>query len=400
MDVNKRIAYLFESYIKNTGTPEEKNELLELLGSGIYDEKVKALMDNAWATLPNQYPISEEQSQRILSAILSENRGKLVKMNPTNRHKRIAWMAAASVLVIVTGALSLLLFKNTADKTTITQNLIKPAPAVKNDAPPGVTGAVLTLADGTQIVLDSATDGKLARQGNTSIEKKGGQITYTNNTNTADESIQYNTITTPRGRQFQLVLEDGTRVWLNAGSSVSFPAVFKGQNREVAITGEAYFEVAKDASRPFRVEAKGMVVEVLGTYFNVNAYDDEATVNTTLLEGSVRVKKDGREKMLTPGQQAQMNNRGDFTLARNVNTEEVMAWKNNYFSFNNTDIHKLLRQLERWYDVNVEIKGSVQPVTFNGSISRNVNLSNVLKMLEYTGEVKFTVEGRKLIVTM
>lgn len=399
MEGNKRIAYLLDRYLKNTCTPEEKNELVALLGTDAYDEQVKSFMDKAWDRLPYNHTISESQSQRILSSILSENKGLVVPMNSNTNRRKISWAAAAAILLIVASAVTFLVVKKTPSSTSLAGNEPKKSAPAKSDVAPGSTGAVLTLADGSQIVLDNAADGSLAQQGNATVTKKGGTLSYVEQGNNDDE-ITYNTVATPRGRQFQLVLEDGTKVWLNAGSSIKFPAVFKGKAREVAVTGEAYFEVAKDAKRPFRVETKGMNVEVLGTHFNVNAYDDEASVNTTLLEGSVKVTKGNKEKMLVPGQQAQLTAQGEFNLVRNVNTEEVMAWKNNFFSFNNTDMNRLLRQLSRWYDIDVELKGAIQPVTFNGSISRNVNLSTVLKMLESTGEVKFSIEGKKVLVTM
>ncbi len=400
MEGNTRIAYLLGRYLKNTCTPGEKNELIELLSSNKYDEQVKSVMDKAWDRLPYDYTISENQSQRILSSILSETSGRVITM-ATGRRKRKMFWAAASVILLIASTLTFILVKQSASSATFATQKEKTTSPNKNDVSPGSNGAVLTLADGSQIILDSVTDGNLATQGGIAIIKKGGIINYVGDNNNSNNAIvSYNTITTPKGRQFQLMLEDGTKVWLNAGSSIKFPAVFKGKTRDVVVTGEAYFEVAKDAARPFRVDAKGMNVEVLGTYFNVNAYDDEASINTTLLEGSVKVIKGNKEKLLVPGQQAQMNGLGEFSLVKNANTEEVMAWKNNFFSFNNTDISKLMRQLSRWYDVEVEFKGAVQPVTFNGNISRMANLSTVLKMLELTEEVKFSIDGKKIWVSM
>ncbi|HKZ67792.1 MAG TPA: FecR domain-containing protein, partial [Chitinophagaceae bacterium] len=190
-------------------------------------------------------------------------------------------------------------------------------------------------------------------------------------------------------------------VWLNAASSIHFPVVFDGDERRVDITGEAYFEVAKNKQKPFRVEVNGTIVEVLGTHFNINSYADEASINTTLLEGSVRVIKDNDQKILSPGQQAQVNTKGELRSVKGVDTGEVVAWKNNFFSFNNTDIKRLMRQLSRWYDVDIVFKAeNTEAVTFNGDISRTVNLSTVLKMLELTGEVSFSIEGKKIIVNL
>lgn len=190
-------------------------------------------------------------------------------------------------------------------------------------------------------------------------------------------------------------------MWLNAASSIHFPVVFDGDERRVEITGEVYFEVAKNKQKPFRVAVNGTTVEVLGTHFNINSYTDEATINTTLLEGSVKITKGNNQKILIPGQQAQVDEKGGVRMVNNINTGEVVAWKDNFFSFNNTDIKKLMRQLSRWYDVEIIFKGeSDESVTFNGDISRTVNLSTVLKMLELTGEVNFSIEGKKIIVNM
>jgi ferric-dicitrate binding protein FerR (iron transport regulator) len=270
----------------------------------------------------------------------------------------------------------------------------------KNDVAPGSNGAVLTLADGSVIVLDSAGEGKLAKQGNTSILKSGGSVQYIAQAGTGGGSLAYNTIATPRSRQFQLVLEDGTKVWLNAESSIRFPAAFDKKERRVDITGEAYFEVAKNANRPFTVSVNGMQVQVLGTHFNINSYNDEPAIHTTLLEGSVKVIKDKEARMLVPGQQAQLENNGGFNIVKNVNTSEIVAWKNELFSFHDTDLKNLMRQVSRWYDVEIVMPQNIAAVTFNGKISRKSNLSDVLKMLELTDEVSFSIEGKKVIVRM
>jgi ferric-dicitrate binding protein FerR (iron transport regulator) len=193
------------------------------------------------------------------------------------------------------------------------------------------------------------------------------------------------------------VLADGTKVWLNAASSLRFPAAFAGKERIVELNGEGYFEVAKNASMPFHVRVHDMDVQVLGTHFNINAYTDETAMRTTLLEGSVQVSQGEQTQLLTPGQQAAASQNGQIQLADGVDVEEVMAWKNGMFQFQGADLETILRQAARWYDIDVEYKQRISD-RFSGQISKNVNLSQLLKILELTGKVHFEIEGRKIIV--
>jgi transmembrane sensor len=394
---NKRLEYLLNNYLAKTGSADEEDELFRILATDEYDEQVKEYMSSVWDKMHNGQTISGEQSEKILSSIFAHQEAKVVPIH--SRRRSIIW-AAASVLIIATGITLFYLFgKSSPVKEAVAE--VQPSLKYNNDVLPGTTGAVLKLADGSSIVLDSASNGHLTKQGNMLVVKNGGTLNYVQGQEKNTGNIGYNTIETPRGRQYQLILSDGTKVWLNAASSVRFPVIFQGNERQVEITGEAYFEVAKNRQKPFRVSVNGTVVEVLGTHFNINSYADEATINTTLLEGVVKVTKADNLKILARGQQAQVNEKGEVRTVKNVNLDEVVAWKNNYFSFNNTDVKKLMRQLSRWYDVEVVFKGeSAEPVTFIGDISRAVNLSTVLKMLEHTGEVKFTIEGKKIIVSM
>ncbi|MEO6524960.1 MAG: FecR domain-containing protein [Mucilaginibacter sp.] len=274
----------------------------------------------------------------------------------------------------------------------------------KNDIKPGSNKAVLTLANGQRIILTGAKNGHLAAQGNTAINKTAdGQIAYDAKAgkDNAAPKLAYNTITTPRGGQYQVVLPDGSHVWLNAASSITFPTAFKGKDREVAITGEAYFEVAHNKAKPFRVSSNGQTVEVLGTHFNINAYNDEPVMKTTLLEGSVRITKGSREALLKPGEQATIADAGNISV-KAVDTEDVVAWKDGLFQFKNTDLPIVMRQLSRWYDVQVEYEGKMPQTVFNGKLHRNVNASQVLDILKYFN-VNFRIEGsgnqKKIIVT-
>jgi ferric-dicitrate binding protein FerR (iron transport regulator) len=220
---------------------------------------------------------------------------------------------------------------------------------------------------------------------------------------TEKDAAFYNTITTPRGGQYQVTLSDGTKVWLNAASSIRFPVLFTGNERKVEITGEAYFEVAKNVSKPFKVKTISSEVEVLGTHFNVNAYDDEAVAKTTLLEGLVKVsvpQTGGKlaARFLQPGQQSGITKDGRISVLNNADTEEAVAWKNGRFQFRSADLKSILRQISRWYDVDVVYKGNVD-LHFTGQLTRDDYVSKVFDKLALTGEVHFKIEGKKIIVS-
>lgn len=395
---HKRLEYLLNSYLAKTSSATEEDELFRILASEEYDEQVKEYMSSVWDKMHNGQTIGGEQSEKILSSIFAHQQATIIPIQSYRRKTKIVWAAASVIIIAVSISLFYFFSKPPGEKASIAKD--QPANKYKDDVLAGTTGAILRLADGSSILLDSANDGNLQQQGNMLVVKKGGSLNYVQGNEKDKRNIVYNTIETPRGRQFQLVLEDGTKVWLNAASSIHFPVVFDGGERRVDITGEAYFEVTKNKQKPFRVGVNGTIVEVLGTHFNINSYADEVSINTTLLEGSVKVIKGNDQKVLSPGQQAQVNTKGEM-IKKSVNTEEVVAWKNNFFSFNNTDINKLMRQLSRWYDVDIVFKAeNTEAVTFNGDISRTVNLSTVLKMLELTGEVSFAIEGKNIIVNM
>jgi ferric-dicitrate binding protein FerR (iron transport regulator) len=273
----------------------------------------------------------------------------------------------------------------------------------KGDVMPGGNKAILTLANGSQIVLDSAVNGILTHQGNIKVIKlTNGQLVYENAGARADE-VLYNTMSTPRGGQYSLILPDGSRVWLNAVSSIRFPTAFLGEERTVEITGEAYFEIAKDPLRPFRVlvnsglKDRRLEVAVLGTHFNINAYKDEATIKTTVLEGSVKVSHGSSHTTIEPGEQTQFDN-GILQIVHDANVTETVAWKDGRFEFKDTDLKTIMRQLMRWYDVDVQYNGNISERYFTADISRNKSLSGVLKMLELS-DIDFKLEGNKLTVT-
>lgn len=268
-----------------------------------------------------------------------------------------------------------------------------------NDVVPGGNKAVLTLANGQHVVLTSAKNGRLAIQGNTEITKTAdGNIVYNQTTgeSAAISALTYNTVSTPVGGQYHLTLTDGTNVWLNAASSIKYPTAFTGGERKVEIFGEAYFEVAHNAAKPFRVQSNHQVVEVLGTHFNINSYADETATKTTLLEGSVKVTGSNGFKFIKPGQQAVLS--GNNLSVAQADVEEAVAWKNGYFRFNDEKIASIMRKLSRWYNIDVSFEGKMLEEGFNGKISRYKNISQTLKMLEKTKAVHFKVEGRRVTV--
>jgi ferric-dicitrate binding protein FerR (iron transport regulator) len=254
-------------------------------------------------------------------------------------------------------------------------------------------------------VLDNAANGMLAQQNNVQVVKsKDGELKYQSANSDGQTAIAYNMLSTPRGGQYRVALPDGSIVWLNAASSIRFPTAFTGNERNVEITGEAYFEVKKNAAMPFRVKMKnGAVVQVLGTHFNINAYDDEESSKVTLLEGMVKVMKEERaenaknEVVLKPGEQLSISHTSQLSQPIPVQTDEVMAWKNGLFQFNNVTIEAVMRQVARWYDVQVVYQRDVSQELFRGKIYRNADISQLLTILELSG-ARFKIEGKKIIV--
>lgn len=261
---------------------------------------------------------------------------------------------------------------------------------------PGGNKAILTLGNGLTINLNDRSNGKLATQGNTQITQvKRGVLTYQTGNSTGKVAV-INKITTPAGGQYHLILEDGTQVFLNASSSITFPTSFIGRKRVVKITGEAYFEVAHNVQMPFEVESMGQTIKVLGTHFNVNAYSDEPSIKTTLLQGSVMISSNGGSNLLKPGQQASVSKTGIMIASADV--DQVVGWKNGDFVFNNEDLHTIMRQVARWYDVDVIYKGTGNGRRFFGTISRSKKLVEILAALEMNQNVHFKTEGRTIEV--
>ncbi|RFM32280.1 FecR family protein [Chitinophaga silvisoli] len=320
-------------------------------------------------------------------AFLSSLEERLQHKKAVVRKMPILRRAAAAAAIILLGTTAWYVFKPQ-------RRSIPPIVAAKvNDVQPGKNGAVLTLANGQVIALDSTGNGVIANQNGTTVTLQNGSLRY--NAEKA-AATSYNMIRTPNARQFKLVLPDGTTVWLNAGSSLKYPTAFNGRERIVTISGEAFFDVAKDAEHPFVVEvADQLKVQVLGTQFNLNAYTDEKQINATLIQGSIRVNKGASAVVLQPGQQAQVND--GITVNSHINTAQVTAWKDGVFNFDDLGVEAVMRQLARWYDIEVVYEQGIPGTRFYGEIGRNLSLAQVLEGLKLSG-VHFKIEGKRLIV--
>ena len=357
---------------------------------------------------PEQVELLENRIYRNIDRILRSD-----ERNPVPYKKPVAFLfqkIAASVIFIILSAASVYFIVNRSAKQA-NAKIQTPAGRFKNDLPPGSNNAILTLADGSNIGLDSAHNGNLAKQGAAKILKyTNGILAYKSPGESGQpasgEEIKYNTVTTPRGGQYQIILTDGSKVWLNAASSLRFPVSFTGRNRMVELTGEAYFEVAKQIRPagknemqqiPFVVKVNGVSVKVLGTHFNINAYEDENKVTTTLLEGAVKVELDNSFTVLKPGNQSEVDRNGNMKFIASANTEEAVAWKNGMFQFQSADIETIMRQVARWYNVDVEYSKKIDE-KFYMEIPRTTQASVLFKILETTGAVHFEIDGRKVKV--
>jgi len=379
------IVALTKKYNAGECTPEEV-ELLENWylqwapeGVNLKDEQVTAAREAVWSKLPIHQGNAYQGDPEVVKA-------------PSRILPLVRKIAVAASLLICIGV-GYYLYQQKAE-------VPKEVIAV-NDVAPGGNRAILTLSSGEKVVLDSAANGELLKQAGLTITKsKDGELIYTTDNNTAAGELVINTIETPNGGQYTVVLPDGSRVWINAASKLTYPAAFSGTERRVELVGEAYFEVAKNKSMPFSVKTASQEVEVLGTHFNVSSYADEPAIKTTLLEGSVRISLDGQVnsyRTLKPGQQSVLADKHLDVLPANI--EEAIAWKSGDFMFENQTLPEIMRKISRWYDVSVEYQQNANTQqTFSGTLSRSRNLSAVLKMLEETSNIRFKIKGKHITV--
>jgi transmembrane sensor len=378
---------LIDKYLKGQATAQEEQLLMELF------ESLQTNADWNEQQLGVKHELEDKMLNRLQQAIINAEPEPERKVLKLFAFRNIA--AAMVAFVVISAGVYYNLQQNSKDP-----QVAKKQVAVRHDVDPGKNKAILTLDNGEQVVLDSARVGTIAKKGNISVQKtSGGQVIYTvdgQSSSTASNTLTYNTISTPRGGQYQVVLPDGTKVWLNAASSLKFPTAFAGNERKVELTGEAYFEVTKNPSKPFRVSVNALDVKVLGTHFNIMAYGDEDAIKTTLLEGSVQLNLAGSSSMLKPDQQGVIHN-GNIRVVE-VNAEREVAWKNGFFEFNRCSLLDIMRQLSRWYDIEVVYQGKTTDDEFVGKIERNVKLSQVLRVLQLN-RVHFKVEDKKIFVS-
>jgi ferric-dicitrate binding protein FerR (iron transport regulator) len=385
-----RISYLLEVYSNRKATPSEEEELFEWVKKG-NEQPIKKHIEKLVSDYNLNQLVPAVEWERMYERIMEEKDSRDVQP----KLRKMTWVrwAAAAVVLLLLGSVYYYIGDKELQKTAVFQQ-----PKTNDIAPPNSVNAVLTLGNGQKIILDSAGNGVVALQGTVNVVKlANGQLVYKG----SSERTEYNTLSNPKGSKvLSLVLSDGSKVWLNAASTLKYPTAFAGNERKVEVTGEAYFEVSHNAAVPFIVNKGETSVRVLGTHFNVSAYDDETSLNITLLEGSVKVINGNQKVLISPGEQAEVSN--DIRVSNQIkvhsaDVDQVMAWKNGLFSYKGADIETIMRQVSRWYNVDVVFE---KPVTekFYAQVSRNTDVSSLLKMLEATKAVHFKIEGKMITV--
>ncbi len=406
---------MFTRYLEDKCTPGEVDLIFDWIRSGHADHLMDHTLQAALTDPAMADSGAESEKQWVLSQLLAQIRadqprtaadqprtGEEVAPPETPRTRRLfsPWMMAAASLILLLAVGYWYFARETRQTTKI------PAVAEAFHAQPGTTGAILTLGDGSMINLDSTGTALPKTQGNASLSRKNNELVYAAGSETAEataaqatatEAAVYNTLATPRGREYAVVLSDGTKVWLNAGSSIMYPVKFEKKQRNVVITGEAYLEVAQDKDRPFVVQSNGISVTVLGTSFDVTNYPDEQKTSVTLLQGSVRLSNRTQQLLLTPGHQAQIDHTAGTMTTRPQDGSRVIAWTRGLLDLDNTDFASLMRQISRWYDVDVVFKGMPAGVHIGGLLHRNVDLTVVLQYLKDNG-VHYTAEGKTITI--
>ena len=394
MTAQERTNQLLEKYLAGTCSPSEWEELLALVATidendaqtltePLHQLWLKAGRNELAAQAP---PLDKEKLYRAVTESENERPAPV---------RRIRWwrVAAAAVFLGAVITSGLLLFNRNSKPA---QQTIANGSNIAEKVKPGTNKAVLTLRNGQQIILDSSATGTISQQGNVKVINLNGKLAYETGTGGATSEIVYNTVTTAKANQYQLELRDGTKVWLNAASSIKFPTNFVTSTRTVEVTGEAYFEVAHNKTKPFHVKVNGADIEVLGTHFNVNAYSDEAVIKTSLLEGVVRITKGGKSGKLAPGQEANITPSGELSVL-SANVDMSVSWVKGYFQFDQAPLPVIMRQIGRWYDLDIKYEGAVPDRIFKGKIQRSLPLSSILNMLR-KGEIQFRVEGKSLVI--
>lgn len=395
---NERLHFLLHAYLGNVITKEQSNELSELVADPASEKFIRDFMENYWSVMLIDNSISIDQ-EKVFESILVKRSVKSPDIEPKvlrlGNWRTIKYVA--SIFLVVSVGLTIYLSRKNSLKGEFAGKAIEMS---QNAIGLQKKRTLLTLSDGSVIPLDSNLNGNSAHQGFSNFTNKNGQLVYHAMAGRFSPKaiMEMNTLTTPKGGEYQVTLHDGTKVWLNTASSITFPVVFNTSQRRVKIKGEAYLEVAKNPAMPFIVEANGSEVTVLGTHFNISAYPDDDFVKTTLLEGAVSVKSQKGSELLRPGQQAVMSTKSSLMEVSEVNANEVLAWKNGYFVFKGEDIKSIMRIISRWYDVDIVYKGDLRGRTFSGTISRFGSIDELLRTIELTEAVNFDIKGRKVTV--
>ncbi len=408
---DKELTELVKRFFNEELTQAEREKLSIWIQESGSDLEIKKKMEQAWEEFTPKQTLPDSKSSSLLKAIFQkitassnikhgrphfkqENfSGKSIKLV---RNKFYRWGAAASIILLLSFPLYYWMTEN-EESDIVSENI------EQDIAPPKTLDAVLTLGNGEQIVLnDQSASGLLAKEGEINISRHAdGEIEYqSTDTDKHEVEVSYHTITVPKGsKTLQLELSDGTKVWMNSASILRYPNFFVGNERKVEITGEAYFEVAKNDDMPFIVNVNSRAnIKVLGTHFNVNAYEDESRIKTTLLEGSIKILSlsTNLELMINPGEQATLDAQNNLNV-ETVDISESIAWKNGFFDFNNADIQTVMRSLARWYDLEIQYKKLIKE-RFYIKISRDTNISSVFEILQKTGAVNFRIEGKKITI--
>lgn len=382
---------------------KEFSRLIDAYLAGTADENEIAALEKYYDQFSGEADVTEtfdlrdtKETHDRLKSIIDQRIYRVEKPAIRLTWKRIS--IAASILLAAAAGFY---FYNSAGKHSLNVPGKEPDPAIAAVIIPGSNKAILTLSNGTKISLTDAKAGQVAEPSGVSVNKtKDGTLVYAANSSKNNEVV-YNSVETPKGGQYQVNLPDGTKVWLNAASSLRYPLEFAGNERKVELIGEAYFEVAKNKAKPFKVYTDKEIVEVIGTHFNINAYTDESSTRTSLVEGSVKVTsvKSAASTVIKPGQQSVINANAAITI-KEIDIDEAVAWKNGYFMFDAESLESILRKVSRWYDVDIQYKGVdlSKGIYFSGTLSKYSDVAKVLNKLEMIGAVHFKIEGRKIIV--
>ncbi|MDE1191798.1 MAG: DUF4974 domain-containing protein [Arachidicoccus sp.] len=388
----EHLRVLFKFYLNDTISVAESAELISVIDNDFYKPILDELLTEAYSNSAYVQMDDIGKNDVVLKRIMDIVLKKEGKQYFYRKKKVIRGIAIAASMLICIGIGLLITRPNQKTVSKVLEHI--------QDASPGTNTATLTLANGEKIILADSLQGSLASEAGVIISKtKSGEIVYKSDTLAIkDAAISYNILNTAKHEQFQIILPDGTHVWLNAQSSLKYPVTFSGQKRIVELTGEGYFEVAKNASMPFTVITKNQQVTVLGTHFNIKSYEDEENIRTTLLEGSVNVASQTGNTILSPNEQS-INTNGNIKIKK-IDPEPVIAWKNGYFMFDSENLGSIMRALSRWYNVEVVFTNPLlAQQIFDGSITRFVNISEVLSMLKEAGEFNYKIEGNKVLIT-